>query len=137
VTKERRGNYTVSFRGQRWNVWRGIKGRWLGESPEVPGKMVDAPTLQMAVNDVRNGYLVDFASGKCPASERVAQGAGMNIRPEGEMAKQSVETMRAFRIDRRCPRCRAYRCHWYSPLTKKACCAECSHTWCPRITRND
>jgi hypothetical protein len=55
VSREKAGRYTIRSKDQTWEVWRGQNRRWVGECPEAPEKMVDAPTLQVAKRDIRKG----------------------------------------------------------------------------------
>lgn len=62
VKRERAGRYTIRRHGgATWRVWRGINGRWYGESESHIDKMIDAPTLTVAKHDIRRGYYVDCA----------------------------------------------------------------------------
>ena len=50
------------FCGLVWEIWRGMNGRWYGECAARQGLMVDAPTLKVALFDIRNGFYVKCAS---------------------------------------------------------------------------
>jgi hypothetical protein len=41
-----------------------------------------------------------------------------------------------IKIERKCPRCKARRHHWYSWERKQCTCAECSHSWSVRLLKN-
>lgn len=44
-----------------WRVWRGLNGRWYGESYGRQNVMVDAPTLACAKQDIRLASFVPCA----------------------------------------------------------------------------